>query len=156
MSMRKAIIAAAMTLAVLGAAQAQAPAPVTTQPVDLIAVRQAIMGGNYGSWRALTAAVAAKAEPKNFILSAKGLLATGRLIPVLFPANAGIGRLGLPAMIEDRAGFERATAAFVSAAEALLKVTQANDAEAFPDAVKAITASCGGCHPRPFARNWNE
>ena len=72
MSMRKAIIAAAMTLAVLGAAQAQAPAPVTTQPVDLIAVRQAIMGGNYGSWRALTAAVASNplAERMKFFGSA--------------------------------------------------------------------------------------
>lgn len=152
--MKKTIMAATAVLSVAAVGLVQAQTPV--QPVDVLAVRQAGMGTLYGTWRALRAGVEAKVEPKNFILAAKGVAGFGRQIPALFPPAAGVGRLGLPGITENRAGFEQAAAAMVTAAEALLKVTQANDAEAFPAAVKAVSDTCGGCHPRNFARNWNE
>lgn len=157
--MKTMMMAAAVMLsvAVIGAAQALTPVhPAQVHPVDVVAVRQAGMGTLYGTWRALRAGAEAKVEPKNFILAAKGVAAFGRQIPALFPPAAGIGRHGLPAIQDNRAGFEQAAAAMVTAAEALLKVTQANDAEAFPAAVKAVSDACGACHPRNFARNWND
>ena len=152
--MKKIILASAIAVGCVGFGGAQAQAPV--QPVDVVAVRQAAMGGAYGTWRALNSGVAAKADPKDYILAAKGLATLGRQIPALFPPAAGVGRLGLPGITDNRAGFELAAAALVTAAEALLKVAQANNAEAFPAAVKAVSDACGGCHPRNFARNWNE
>jgi cytochrome c556 len=152
--MKKLLLATAVVAAGLSVGFAQAQTPV--QPVDVVAVRQAGMGTLYGTWRAVRAAAEAKTEPKNLILAAKGAAAFGRQIPALFPAAAGPGRLGMPTIAENRAGFEQAATAMVTAADALLKVTQANDAEAFPAAAKAFSDSCGGCHPRNFARNWNE
>jgi cytochrome c556 len=152
--MKKLLLTAAVVAAGAFPAVGQAQSPV--QPIDVVAVRQAGMGTLYGTWRAMRSAAETKAEPKNFILAAKGAAAFGRQIPALFPPAAGPGRLGLPAIMENRAGFEQAAAAMTAAAEALLKVTQANDSEAFPAAAKAFSDSCGGCHPRNFARNWNE
>jgi len=148
-----AVVAAGLSI---GVAQAQAQAHVPVHPIDVVAVRQAGMGTLYGTWRAWRPAAEAKTEPKNLILAAKGAAAFGRQIPALFPPAAGIGRLGMPTMMENRAGFEQAAMALVTAADNLLKVTQANDAEAFPAAAKAFSDSCGGCHPRNFSRNWNE
>ena len=154
--MRKAILLAVITAGCVGFGSARAQAPVTVHPIDVVALRQAGMGGLYGTWRALRAAVEAKAEPKNYRLAVKGLVAFGKQIPTLYPVAAGTGRHGLPAMIEDRAGFEQAAAAMVTAGEALLKITEANDAEAFPAAVKAVSDTCGGCHPRKYAGDWNK
>ena len=154
--MKKALVLAAITAGCVGFGSARAQAPVTVHPVDVVAARQAGMGGLYGTWRALRVAVETKAEPKNYRLAVKGLIAYGKQIPTLFPVAAGTGRLGLPAMIEDHAGFEQAAAAMVTAGEALLKITETNDVEAFPAAVKAVSDTCGGCHPRKYAKNWNE
>ena len=154
--MKKAILLAAITVGCIGFGSARAQAPVTVHPIDVVALRQAGMGGLYGTWRALRTAVEAKAEPKNYRLAVKGLVAFGKQIPTLFPVAAGTGRLGLPGIIYDRAGFEQAAAALVTAGEALLKITEANNVEAFPAAVKAVSDTCGGCHPRKYGRNWNE
>ena len=156
--MTKTMLAAAAVLsaAAIGLTQVQAQAPAPTPVADVVAVRQAGMGVLYGTWRGLRTAVEAKADPKNYILAMKGVAAFGRQIPALFPTGSGVGRIGYPAIYEDRAGFEKAAADLVAAAEAGLKAAQANDAEAFATAVKAVNDSCGACHPRRFADNWNK
>lgn len=146
-----AVVASILMLATK-AAVAQDP----VQPVDVVAVRQAGMGTLYGTWRGLRAAVEAKAEPKNYILAAKGVVAFGKQIPALFPASAGPGRLGFPTIFTERAEFEAEARAMVVAAETLHRVTLANDTEGFAAAVKAVSDTCGSCHPRKFAKNWNE
>lgn len=148
------LVTALIGCTVMRAAQAQAPTPAPLQPVDVVAVRQAGMALSHGTYRGLAAAVEAKAEPARYVQAARGLAAWGRQIPALFPAAAGTGRLGFPTIFTERAEFEAAAAAFVTAAEALHKVTLANDAAAFPAAVKAVTDACLGCHPRKFADNW--
>lgn len=158
--MRRSLLAAAFVVAFAapgampGCAQTQAAGAM--QPLDVIAVRQSGMDMLYGSWRALTAGVTAKTEPKNFTLAVRGIITFGKLVPHLFPQSAGLGETGLAEIFEDRAGFEKAAANMVATAEALLKVTQANDAAGMPAAVKALSEACGACHPRKFARNWNE
>jgi len=138
----------------LGVAQAQAPAP--AQPVDVVAIRQATMALMHGAWRAITAGVQAKAEPKLFIQATRGIAGGAKVFPTLFPAGSGTGRLGFPAIYEDRAGFDKAAAALLAAADQANKAAVANDPEAFATAVKAVSEACGGCHPRRFADNWNK
>ncbi len=114
------------------------------------------MGVLYGTWRGLRSAVDAKIEPKNYILATKGAAAFARLIPALFPSGSGVGRIGFPAIYDDRAGFEQAAAGLAAAADAANKAAVANDAEAFTAAVKQFSDACGACHPRRFADNWNK
>lgn len=154
--MRRRLLAAVFLLAGAMPGMAQTPAPGAVQPLDVIVVRQSGMDMLYGSWRALTAGVSAKTEPKNFTLAVRGIVTFSKMIPVLFPQSAGLGETGLADIFEDRAGFEKAAANMVATAEALLKVTQANDAAGMPAAVKALSEACGACHPRKFAKNWNE
>jgi cytochrome c556 len=158
--MRKTTLVAAAVLASaaigLTQVQAQAPAPTPTPVADVVAVRQAGMGVLYGTWRGLRTAVETKADPKNYILALKGVVAFGRQIPALFPPGSGTGRIGFPSIYEDRAGFEKSAAEMVAAAEAALKAAQANDAEAFATSVKAVSDACGNCHPRRYSDNWNK
>jgi cytochrome c556 len=155
-TMRKTILLATVIAGCVSLGTAHAQAPITVQPVDVVAVRQAGMGVMYGTWRSLRIAVDAKLEPKNYVRGAKAIAAFARLIPSLTPPAAGKGTHGLDAMLEDRAGFEQAAANLATAAEALAKVAQANDAVAFPAAVKAVSDGCGGCHPRKYAGDWTK
>lgn len=146
--------AAMLSVSALGFAYAQAPAP--ARPADLVATRQASFGLLYGTWRGMRAAVAAKVEPKAYILPAKGIAAFGHQMPSLFPPGSGTGRIGFDSIYENRADFEKAAAALAEAGNALVKATQANDAEAFAAGVKQLDEACGGCHTKRFADNWNK
>jgi cytochrome c556 len=151
--MKSPFLASAMIAGVMGFGAAQAQAPV--QPVNVVEMRKSGMALLHGAtYRGLNLAVASKAEPKNFEIPVRGIVEFGKMIPSLFPEAAGPGNRTLPAAFSDRAGFENAAKALVVAAEELLKITRDNNAEAFPAAVKAVTDSCGGCHPRTYARSW--
>ena len=106
--------------------------------------------------RGLRAAVAAKAQPSDYVIAAGGIAAFARQIPALFPAAAGPGKRGLPPIFSERAEFEQKAAAMVTAAEALQKAAMANDLEGFAAGVKSVSEACGGCHQRlgKFARSW--
>jgi len=140
------LVSAALLSAAWAMAQAQtaAPAPLT----DVVASRQASMALLYGTWQGMRAGVAAKVEPRRFVVSAKGIA------PALFPPGSGIGRLGFAAIYDERADFEKMAAAMATAGEAVLKAAQANDEEAFATAVKGLSDSCGGCHTKRFGGNW--
>lgn len=161
--MKKAFLASAALLSVvvwgvmqLRMAQAQGPAAaaVPAGAVDVVAMRQAGFGLLYGTYQTLRAAVAAKTEPKGFLLAAQGIVAFGKQIPSLHPPGSGVGRTGFPSIYSERAEFEKAAAALVVAGDAVARAAQANDADAFAKAVKAVTESCGGCHTKRFADNW--
>jgi len=145
-------VSAALLSAAWAMAQAQtaAPAPLT----DVVASRQASMALLYGTWQGMRAGVAAKVEPRRFVVSAKGIAPLARQIPALFPPGSGIGRLGFAAIYDERADFEKMAAAMATAGEAVLKAAQANDEEAFATAVKGLSDSCGGCHTKRFGGNW--
>ena len=151
--MKKAIfVVAAMLGAGWAMAQAQTAAP---PPVpDVVASRQMAMALLYGTWQGMRAGVAAKTEPRRFIVPAKGIAPLARQIPALFPPGSGIGRLGFAAIYEERADFEKMAAAMATAGDAVLKAAQSNDEEAFATAVKGLTDSCGGCHTKRFGGNW--
>lgn len=155
--MKKAMLVTATVLSVVGWGAAQWGAVWAQAPaggVDVVAIRQAGFGLLYGTYQNLRAAVAAKAEPQNYLLAAQGVVLFGKQIPSLHPPGSGVGRIGFPSIYSERAEFEKAAAAMVTAGETLVAATRANDAAAFAKAVKGLTDSCGGCHTKRFADNW--
>ncbi len=161
--MKKALLASAALLSVvmwggmqlrMAQAQGSAVAAVPAGAMDVVATRQAGFGLLYGTYQTLRAAVAAKADPTAYVLAAQGIVAFGKQIPSLHPPGSGVGRIGFPSIYSERAEFEKAAAALVAAGEAVVRSAQANDADAFAKAVKAVTESCAGCHTKRFADNW--
>ena len=146
---------AAWGVAQWGVARAQAPAGgVPAGGVDVVATRQAGFGLLYGTYQNLRAAVAAKADPQNYLLAAQGIVLFGKQIPSLHPPGSGVGRIGFPSIYSEHAEFEKAAAALVAAGEVVVRAAQANDAAAFAKGVKQLTESCAGCHTKRFADNW--
>lgn len=126
-------------------------APVLTAPAqaqDYIAIRQAgqdLMAGTFGGLRI---AVTAKTDVKTLLPAANGLAAWMRVYPTLFPKGTETGgnTKALPAVWSDRAGFDKAAANLVDAAQKLADLAKAGDTEAFAAQVKAVGEACGACH----------
>lgn len=103
---------------------------------NIKAAKTAIEGGD----------VAGAVEP------ATAMAAFASTIPSLFPAGSGEGETrAMPAIWTDWAGFEKAAMDNKAAAENLAKVAATGDAGAAGEALKAVGASCGGCH-KPFRK----
>jgi cytochrome c556 len=85
---------------------------------------------------------------KTLAPAASGLVAWMRVFPTLFPTGTDTGgnTKALPAVWSDRAGFEKADANFVEAAQKLADLAKAGDADAFAAQVKVVGEACGACH----------
>ena len=110
----------------------------------------ALTGGIAAS---LKAAVAAGDDPKAYVDAATGLVKWGQAYPALFPEGTQTGRdtKAKKEIWSDRAGFEKAAAAMVVAAERLGDAAKSGDKAAFAAAFQTVGQSCGGCH-----RNYKE
>ena len=141
--------AAALAASVPGYAQ-----QVTLTPDQVIAARQAGMDLTSGNVAAMKAANEAKADVKPLTGSAKALASWGRAYPALFPdgTQTGHNTKAKPEIWSDRAGFEKAAADFVAAADKLAQLADANDKAGFATQYTAVTQTCGGCHRNYRAR----
>lgn len=126
---------------------------ISLKPDEIIAARQSGMALTGGIAAALKAAVASGEDPKVYVDSAAGLVKWGKAYPVLFPegTETGLNTKAKKEIWSDRAGFEKASAAMVGAAEKLGDAAKAGDKAAFAAAFQTLGQSCGGCH-----RNYRE
>lgn len=124
------------------AAQAQ------SQPDDIIKYRRNVMHANSGHTGAAGAILQGKVDYKNQLLGhAKGLEATNKDIPSLFPKGTETGKTrALPAVWEKRADFERIAKDAERAAAAFAQAVAAGDDKAAQQRYKELGDACKACH----------
>lgn len=129
-----------------GAALAQG-APLLTAD-EVVATRKAGMNLQAGNLIGMKQAVEAGTDVKPLVGSAKSLAGWGRVIPTVFPAGTGSAGAtkARPEIWSDRADFERAAANFVTQADKLMQLADANDKAGFAAQYTATTQACGACH----------
>ena len=93
------------------------------------------------------------ADVKPYATGAEAMVKWAMQYTALYPDGTQTGHdtKAKPEIWSDRAGFEKADAAFVSAAEKLAEAAKSGDKAAFAAAFTTTTQSCGGCH-----RNYKE
>lgn len=126
---------------------------VPTKPDDIIAARQAGMALTGGMADAMKAAVQSGADVKPFADGAEAMAKWGMQYTALYPDGTQTGHdtKAKAEIWSDRAGFEKADAAFVQAAQKLAEAAKSGDKAAFAAAFTTTGQSCGGCH-----RNFKE
>lgn len=124
------------------------------KPDDIIATRQGGMALVGGIAETMKAGVASGAEVKPFAEGAEAMAKWGRAYTSLYPDGTQTGHetKAKPEIWSDRAGFEKADAAFVAAAEKLGEAAKSGDKAVFAASFKDLGASCGGCHRNYKAR----
>jgi cytochrome c556 len=115
---------------------------------DFILIRQAGMSLQSGTFGGLKNAIDAKVDVKTLAGRADAMTKFGKVIPLVFPAGSDTGNptKALPTIWSDRAGFEKAAANLVEAAEKLSVLAKAGDADGFAAQWKVTGESCNACH----------
>ena len=133
-----------------GMAAAQSVA-ITAEQVVLTRQGGMAMVGSLASL--MKAGVTAEADPKLYQEPAAALAKWGTAYPALFPdGTQNVGNTKAKAEIwSDRAGFEKANAAFVAASITLAEAAKSNDKAAFATAFAEEGKTCVACH-----RNYRE
>lgn len=132
------VAAAIAALLSVGAALAQ-PDPVSTRKEGLRRMQTNL--------EAIGAVARAGGDTRDTAPRAEEMVAFFQTLPTLFPPGSdGNGSRALPTVWSDRAGFERASANAVTAAEALRAAAGTGDAAATTASVQAMGAACGACH----------
>ena len=139
----KIALTAVILMAGIGAAHAQAPDP--------IALRQAAMDMNSGTFTLARTIVANKLDVKPIENPARGMAKWAELIPAMFPKGTDKGDTkALPAIWTDPAGFKKASDEFAAAATKLADAAKAGDADAVA-ARQRRSAMPVACATNPFA-----
>jgi cytochrome c556 len=127
---------------------AHAADTVTAKPDDVIASRQAGFDLVQGVLSAMKDSVVSSESVKPLSDGAKGLVSWGQVIPLQFPAGTETGHKtkAKPDIWSDNAGFQKAAANFVAAAQKLQTLADADDKAGFAEQFKATGAACGACH----------
>ncbi len=120
----------------------------TAQTANIILIRQAgqsLIGATFGG---LKTAIDAKVDVKPLAARADAMVKWAKVFPLQFPAGSDTGAptKALPTIWSDRAGFEKADANFVEAAEKLSVLAKAGDADGFAAQWKATGDTCTACH----------
>lgn len=146
--MRHFVVAGAI-VAMMGAAAPRAQTQATAlTPDQIVAVRKAMMNLQQGVLGSMKAAVDEKADVKSLVPGAKGLSISAHVIVSMFPVGTETanGTKAKPEIWSDPAGFAKAQANMVEAAEKLVPLAEANDKAGFATQFAALGRTCGGCH----------
>ncbi len=145
------VAAVALTVSVSGFAVAQG---VSLKPEEIVWARQGGMALTGSVTDMIKAGLAAGVDVKTFEEPAAALLKWANAYPHLFPEGTqGVANTKARAEIwSDRAGFDKAAAAFVTASTNLEAAAKSGDKAAFTAAFTAEGQSCGGCHRSYKAR----
>ncbi len=152
--MRK-LLLGGVVLALGLSGMARAADTVTFKPDDVIAARQAGFDGVQGLVDAMKATVDAGGSVKPLAGGAKGMVSWGQVIPSLFPAGTESGHHthAKAEIWSDTAGFQKAAADFVAAAQKLQTLAAADDKDVFAAQFKTLGGTCGACHRGYRARS---
>lgn len=145
--MRRSLIAVGLIFSCTAAAHAQALSA-TLQPDQIIAIRQAIMDLQSGSAAAMKAAIGEKADVKPLTDTAKGIVASSKIIPTLFPPGIETGNhtKAKAAIWSNHADFVKRAGNLTAAGEKLVTLAEANDKAGFATQFAALGRACGACH----------
>ena len=144
---RSVLLGAVMSIFLAGGAYAQGAA--TPLPSDqIIAIRQAMMDLQQGVAGAMKAAVEEKTEVKPLVPGAKGLVASSKVIPSMFPPGTekGHNTKAKPEIWSNQADFTKAANNLTMEAEKLVSLAEANDKSGFATQFAAVGKACGACH----------
>ena len=136
---RKLALAAAIILAVGGAARADGIDPIQTRQtgLDLLA---ATAGG-------IKTVLALNGDVKTLEGAGKAIKRWGALFPTLFPAGSDKGETkASPDIWTDNAGFQKDAMALSEAGDKFAIAAKSGDAAATAAAFKEIGEACGACH----------
>ena len=140
----------ALAAGLVGLIQVQAQTKtVQVSAEGIIEARQAayaLMGAGFADMkRAVDAKVT---DVKPFKANAEAIGKWASNVTTMFPPGTEQGHdtKALPTVWSDRAGFEKAAEALVSASAELAKAANANDPAAFASAFQQTGKACGGCH----------
>ena len=145
--MRYLILAGVMTM--LCTAQSSAQSPGIAIPADqIVAMRKSSMDLQQGVMAAMKAGIAQKSDVTAFADGAEGLVASGKLIPAMFPT--GTEKAGdtkaKPEVWSKSAELTKDSQNFVEAAQKLLTLAKAGDTAGFATQFGETGKTCGACH----------
>ena len=149
--MKRFVLTVALGFTIWATVAAAQGAGITYQSDEVIALRQAVMDLQAGNANAMKTAVDSGADVKPLTPAAKGIAASTRLIPLLFPPGTeqGHNTKAKAEVWSDRAGFEKAASNANAQAEKLIQLADANDKAGFATQFQALGNACGACH-RPY------
>ena len=141
---------ALLSFAALGLPLGDTPGP---SGADLIAVRQASMDMSVITLRSMGDAIKAGSEAKTQGFQAAMLAKWAKVLPHMFPAGTGKGEASvetqaLPAIWQDRAGFDKAAANYAAATTRLVSLATTNDTAGFGKQLEEVNQACAACHTR--------
>ena len=134
--------------AVLCGGDASAPA---LSPEQFIAARKASFDMSAITMAEMKNAVTNGLDIRKQDYPAKVLGRWARVLPTLFPKGTGPGETSVethaqPSVWNDRAGFEKAAAAYASAADKLAAFASASDTAGFSTQLAVVSKTCDSCH----------
>ena len=128
-------------------ADTAAPAAQSPSPAEIVAARQAAFSLTAATFGSLRGSVDSGADVKPLAFAVRGLAKWAHALPGMFPPGTDLPESrALPAVWQDRAGFEAKAAAFQAETARLLEAAGTGDKAAFATAYKAVGATCGSCH----------
>ena len=141
---------ALLGLAAIGLPQADTP---RVSGVDAIAARQASLDMSSITFRSMGDAMKAGREAKSQGYPAASLAKWAKALPRMFPPGTGKGETStatqaLPAIWQDRAGFDRAAADYADATARLAALAATNDTAGFTNQLDEVNLACSWCHSR--------
>jgi cytochrome c556 len=144
--------AALIGLAAVGLSQQGSPG---VSGSDAVAARQARLDMSSITLRSMGQAIKAGEEPKSSAYAASALAKWAKALPRMLPAGTGKGETSafsqaLPAIWQDRAGFEQAAADadYADATRQLAGMAQANDTAGLKKQLEEVNQACAACHAR--------
>jgi cytochrome c556 len=142
---------AALVAAALFIESGAAPAPPTLTPEQIIAARQASLDMSAMTMAEMKTAVTDGLDVKKQFYPAKTLARWANALPTMFPAGTGQGTTSaethaLATIWTDRAGFEKAAAAYVAAADKLGEFAKDGDSAGFASQLTVVSKACDSCH----------
>ena len=127
------------------------PQQSTLTAEQVIAARQASLDMSVMTMSEMQLAVKDGLDVKKQFYPAKTLGRWARVLPTMFPPGTGQGATALethalPTVWTDRAGFEKAAAAYASAADKLEELARSGDSAAFAAQLGVVSKACDSCH----------
>lgn len=143
--MRYLILGATLTM-LCGAQSFAQSVPLPAE--QIVAIRKSVMDLQGGVTAAMKAGVEQKVDVKVFADGAKGLVASAKLIPAMFPVGTETvgGTKAKAAIWSDPADYAKDAKALQTEAEKLVTLAEAGDKDGFATQFAAVGKTCGACH----------
>ena len=121
--------------------------------LDAIVTRQAGLDMSSITFRSMVDAIKGGGEAKSQGYPAAALAKWAKALPQMFPPGSGKGETSVITQARsliwaDRAGFDRAAAAYVDATARLSALAAANDTPGFSQQLEKVNQACASCHAR--------